>query len=102
LLAEISLQEGHLSQAEVHLRQAADAIEGHEAPGLEWRIAAVAARLHERRRRRADAQAARRRSAALVNQLADSLPPGHPLRRSFLEHAALREVLRPRAAVLRS
>jgi hypothetical protein len=44
--------------------------------------------VHDRQRRRADAQAARLRSVALVNQVADSLPPGHELRRSFLEHAA--------------
>jgi DNA-binding winged helix-turn-helix (wHTH) protein/tetratricopeptide (TPR) repeat protein len=96
LLAEIALQEGGVSHAEVHLRQAADAIEGCEAPGLEWRIAAAAARVHERQRRGADAEAARIRSAALVTRLADSLPPTHPLRASFLGHSSVRAVLRPR------
>ena len=98
LLAEIALQGGHLSDAEVHLGEARAAIEACELPLVEWRIAATAARVHDRQRRRADAQAARLRAAALVNQLADSLPPGHELRRSFLEHPAVREVLRPRAA----
>jgi DNA-binding winged helix-turn-helix (wHTH) protein len=102
LLAEIALQGGHLSDAEVHLGEARAAIEACELPLVEWRIAATAARVHDRQRRRADAQAARLRAAALVNQLADSLPPGHELRRSFLEHPSLREVLRPRAAVPRS
>jgi DNA-binding winged helix-turn-helix (wHTH) protein/tetratricopeptide (TPR) repeat protein len=102
LLAEIALQDGHLSDAEVHLREARAAIEAREMPLVEWRIAATAARLHERQRRRADAQAARLRSAALVNQLADSLPPGHELRRSFVQHASPRERLRPRAAMPRS
>ena len=102
LLAEIALQGGHLSHAEVHLGEAAAAIGACELPLVEWRIAATAACMHDRQRRRADAQAARLRSAALVQHLADSLPPGHELRRSFLEHAALREVLRPRAAVPRS
>ena len=102
LLAEIALQGGHPADAEVHLQQAHAAIQACELPVVEWRIAATAARVHDRQRRRADAQAARVRSAALVNQLADSLPPGHELRRSFVEHASLRAVLRPRAAVPRS
>ena len=102
LLAEIALQGGHLADAEGHLGEAWAAIEACELPLVEWRIAATAARLHDRQRRRADAQAARLRAAALVNQLADSLPPGHELRRSFLEHPSVRKVLRPRAAVPRS
>ena len=102
LLAEIALQEGRVSQAEVHLRQAADAIEGCEAPGLEWRIAAASARAHERQHRGADAEAARIRSAAVVTRLADSLPPAHPLRAAFLGHPSVRAVLRPRKPVSRS
>jgi DNA-binding winged helix-turn-helix (wHTH) protein/tetratricopeptide (TPR) repeat protein len=101
LLAEIALQGGHLSDAEEHLREARAAIEACEVPLVELRIAATAARVYDRQRRRAEAQAARLRSAALVNQLADSLPPGHDLRRSFLEHAGQCEGRRPRAAVPR-
>jgi tetratricopeptide (TPR) repeat protein len=96
LLAEVSLQEGRASQAEVHLRQAADAIEGRQAPGLEWRIAAIAARVLDRQRRTADADAARARSAAIVTRLADSLPAAHPLRAAFLAHATVRAILHPR------
>jgi DNA-binding winged helix-turn-helix (wHTH) protein/tetratricopeptide (TPR) repeat protein len=102
LLAEIALQGGRLSDAEGHLRDARAAIEGCEVPLVEWRIAAAAARVYDRQRRRADAQAARLQTAALVNKLADSLPPGHELRRSFLEHPSLRKILGPRAAVPRS
>ena len=86
LLAEIALQDGRLSHAEVASARGAAAIEGCEVPLVEWRIAATAARVHDRQRRRADAQAARLRTAALVNQLADSLPPRHELRGSFLGH----------------
>ena len=102
LLAEIALQGGHLSDAEVHLQEARAAIEACDLPLVEWRIAAAAARVHDRQRRRADAEAARLRSAALVTQLADSLPPTHPLRASFLGHSSVRAVLRPRAPVPRS
>jgi hypothetical protein len=102
LLAEIALQGGHLSDAEGRLREAQAAIQACDAPLLEWRIAATAARVHGRQRRRANAQTERLRCAALVKQLADSLPPGHELRRSFLEHASLREVLRSRAGGPRS
>ena len=73
-----------------------------ELPLVEWRIAATAARVYDRQRRRADAQAARLQAAAVVNRLTDSLPPGHELRRSFLEHPSVHKVLRPRAAVPRS
>ena len=102
LLAEIALRGGRLSEAEVHLGEARAAIQARELPVVEWRITATAARVHDRQRRRAEAQAARLRSVALVNQLADTLPPGHDLRRSFLEHASLRERLRPRVAGPRS
>ena len=98
LLAEIALEEGRLSQAETLLRDAFAAIEGCEVPVVEWRIAASAARVHGRQRRRADGEAARMRSAALVNRLADSLPPDHELRGTFLGHRSVREVLgQPRA-----
>jgi ATP/maltotriose-dependent transcriptional regulator MalT len=102
LLAEIALQEGRLSQAETFLRDALAAIEGYEVPVVEWRIAASAARVHGRQRRRADAEAARMRSAALVSRLADSLPPDHKLRGSFLGHGSVREVLGPTGAGPRS
>jgi len=97
LLADIALHGGQLSDAEGHLHAARAAIQARELPLVEWRIGATAARVYERQRRRADAQAARQRSIALVNQLADSLPPAHELRHSFLTHAALPEgTKRPR------
>jgi hypothetical protein len=102
LLAEIAVHDGRLSEAELHIREAFAAIEGREVPLVEWRIAATAARLHHLQGQRAAAEAARLRSAALVNQLADSLPPEHRLRTSFLDHSSLREVLRPRQAMRRS
>ena len=99
LLAEIALEAGRLSEAEGFLREALAAIQGREAPVVAWRIAATAARVHGRQRRRAEAEAARRQSAALVTRLADSLPPGHELRQSFLKHPSVREVLdSPRTA----
>ncbi len=102
LLAEIALQAGRLADAEAHLGEARAALDVCELPLVEWRIAATAARVHERQRRRDDAHAARRRCATLVNQLAESLPPGHQLRRAFVEHPSLRTLLRPRAAAPRS
>lgn len=98
LLAEIALEGGRPSDALAHLDEAQAALQGSELPLVEWRIAAASARAHDRQRRRADAQAARRRSTALVGRLADSLPPEHELRRSFLAHASARERFRPRAA----
>jgi tetratricopeptide (TPR) repeat protein len=96
LLGEIALQAGQLSQAETFLRNALAAIAGRESPLVEWRIAAGVARLCKRQRRPGMAETARARSAALITQLADSLPAGHELRRSFLSARAVREVLEPR------
>ncbi len=98
-LAEIALLEGRLEPADAALEEARAAIAGCEAPVVEWRLAATAARVHDRRRRRADAEATWRRSAALVMQLADSLPRDHDLRRAFLADASVRAVL---AAVRRT
>src|SRR5262249_61581743 len=83
-LAEVALVEGRLEPADAALDEALAAIAGCEAPVVEWRLAATAARVHHRRRRRADAEANRQRSAVLVMQLADSLPRDHDLRRAFL------------------
>jgi len=96
LLGEIALQAGQLSQAETFLREALAAIEGRESPLVEWRVTAAVGRLYKRQRRRRTAETARARSAALITQLADSLPAGHELRRSFLSARAVREVLEPR------
>jgi tetratricopeptide (TPR) repeat protein len=98
LLGEIALQEGQLSKAETFLREALAAIEEREMPLVEWHIAAAAARLYKRQRRTRMAETARARSAALITRLADSLPAGHELRRSFLTARAVREVLGPRHA----
>jgi DNA-binding winged helix-turn-helix (wHTH) protein/tetratricopeptide (TPR) repeat protein len=97
LLAEIALHRGRLSEAEAFLGDAFAAIEGYEVPVVEWRIAASAARVHGRQRRRTEAEAARMRSVVLVSRLADSLPPDHELRGSFLGHRSVREVLGPGA-----
>jgi DNA-binding winged helix-turn-helix (wHTH) protein/tetratricopeptide (TPR) repeat protein len=95
LLAEIAVQEGHLSQAETFLDDARAAIEGYEVPVVEWRVAASAARVHRQQRRRSDAEAARMRSAAVVSRMADSLPAHHELRESFLRDRSVRQVLDP-------
>lgn len=92
-LAEIALLEGRRDQADSALEDALAAVAGCEAPVVEWRLAATAARVHRRHRRRADAEASRRRSAALVMQLADSLPRDHDLRRAFLADGSVRAVL---------
>jgi len=102
LLADVALQGGSVSQAEGLLRRAAEAIEGREAPGFEWRIAAATAGVYRQQHRDAEAEAARLKSAAVVTRLADSLPPGHALRASFLAHPSVRAVLRPRAKAVRS
>jgi tetratricopeptide (TPR) repeat protein len=95
LLGETALRAGQLSQAETFLREALAAIEGCEAPLVEWPVAAGVARLYKRQRRTNKAETARARSAAVVTQLADSLPTDHDLRRSFLAARTVREVLTP-------
>jgi tetratricopeptide (TPR) repeat protein len=98
LLGEVALQAGQLSHAETLLREALVAIEGCDAPLVEWRVAAGIARLYKRQRRTRMAEAARARSTALITRLANSLPAGHELRRSLLSAREVREVLGPRHA----
>jgi hypothetical protein len=66
-------------------------------PPFAWRLHAVAARAHAARRRPAEADAARARARAHVRRIADSLGADHPMRRTFLAHPQVAEVVRERA-----
>jgi DNA-binding winged helix-turn-helix (wHTH) protein/tetratricopeptide (TPR) repeat protein len=85
-LAEIALAERSWDQAEAELARALAVVEGNEVPLAEWRVYATAARLHQQRRRKAEAERCRTRSRAVLHRLADSLGDEAPLRRHLLDH----------------
>ncbi len=73
ILAEIALAERDDARAGRELSQALAALRGVEAPIAGWRVHAAAARLRERQGHTAKAERAWAKSAAILNQLADSL-----------------------------
>jgi DNA-binding winged helix-turn-helix (wHTH) protein/tetratricopeptide (TPR) repeat protein len=85
-LAETALTEGNWDQAEAELSRALAVLEGNELPLAEWRVYATAARLHQRRRGKAEAERYRARSLRVLHRLADSLGDETPLRRHLLNH----------------
>ncbi len=85
-LAEIALAERNWDQAEAELSQALAMLEGNEVPLAEWRVYATAARLHQRRRRKAQAERHRAHSRAVLHRLADSLGDETSLRQHMLSH----------------
>jgi tetratricopeptide (TPR) repeat protein len=104
-LTEIALAEQRWDQVEVELSRALAAVEGIEAPLAEWRVYAMAAQLHQRQGRNADADWAR--SVAILDRLADSLSGSDQLqpdalvdagrlRQRFLSHPSVQAVLQNR------
>jgi len=95
MLADTALAQRKLDEAEQEVTLALSALDGGEAPLAEWRVSATAARVAERRHRKAQARSYWQRSKAVVLRLADSLAQDDPLRQTFLRQPAVRAVLRP-------
>jgi CheY-like chemotaxis protein len=93
-LAEIAMAEQNWDQAEAELAPAQAVLEGVEAPLAEWRVYATAARFHQQRRRKAEANSYWARSAAVLHRLADSLGDADDLRQSLLSHPTVQAILR--------
>jgi hypothetical protein len=75
------------------IREAVATLDGFEAPLAGWRVHATAAECSERAGDGRAATRYRQLSRATILELADSLPPGEPLRSTFLSAAAVRVVL---------
>jgi DNA-binding winged helix-turn-helix (wHTH) protein/tetratricopeptide (TPR) repeat protein len=63
-------------------------------PTTAWRLHATRSALYHHAKNEAASEAERARAAALVLELADSFPPDEPLRRGFLDAAAIRRIRR--------
>jgi DNA-binding winged helix-turn-helix (wHTH) protein/tetratricopeptide (TPR) repeat protein len=85
-LAEIALADQNWDEAEAELSRALAAIQGETLPLAEWRVYATAARLQQRRHRKAEAAHYWDRSLGVLHHLADSLGDETPLRRHLLAH----------------
>lgn len=90
LEAAVALAEHHYDQAQTAIDQAYATLEGVEAPLAEWRVSATAMELYQKRNQLDEVQQYRRRSAEVINRLADSLGDEHQLRQNFLTHRPVR------------
>jgi len=93
ILSEVALAGHHPDQAQAELDAALAMLETGEAPLAAWRVYATAARVHERRGRRVEAEHYRRRAAMTLQRLATSLGDAAELRRSLLAHPPVRTIL---------
>ena len=93
LLAEIALRQRHWDKAQTELVKALAVLEEAEAPLAAWRVYALAAELYGEQGRKAEARRYRSHSAAIIDQLANSLDSGDPLRDLFLSAPPVRAVL---------
>jgi tetratricopeptide (TPR) repeat protein len=93
LLAEIALRQRHWDKAQTELARALAVLEEAEAPLAAWRVYALAAELYGEQGRKAEARRYRSHSAAIIDQLANSLDSGDPLRDLFLSAPPVRAVL---------
>ena len=93
MLTEIALAQHKWEDAEAALSQALAVLEGAEAPLAEWRVCALAARLHTQRRRTAEAARYWTRGATVLQRLADSLGAAEDLRHSLLTIPAVQTIL---------
>ncbi|MGH9842519.1 MAG: hypothetical protein ACREEM_27575, partial [Blastocatellia bacterium] len=93
LLAEIAMEAGDWTRAEMEASRALAAIDEAEAPVARWRVYATAARLYEQLGRETDAAHCWMKSAAAIWQLADSPGETGELRQSLLTHPQVRLIL---------
>jgi hypothetical protein len=91
-LAEAALHAGRAADAGRHVEEGLEALRDADVPPFAWRLHALAARVHDARRRPTEAADARSRARALVMRMADAFPPDHPIRRTFLAHPLVTDV----------
>jgi len=99
LEAEIALAEKNLDTANVSITTALGTIEEVEVPLAAWRVYRSAAKIFRLLGRLAEAEAYRRRSRAVILELAHSLEPGDPLRQHLEERAVQRDLTLAEGAV---
>jgi tetratricopeptide (TPR) repeat protein len=93
-LAEIAIQTQNWKEAEIEISRALAALDSAEAPLAEWRVCATAAQIAEHLRQHSKAAGYWRRSADVLNSLADSLDENDPLRESLPTDPAVQTIRR--------
>lgn len=93
MLTEIALAEGDSAQTGRELAWALSALQGVEAPLAAWRVHATVAPFHECQGNKAEAADYWARSAATLNQLADSLTNVPLLQKALLDSPMLQAIL---------
>lgn len=92
LLAKAAMGRKAWDKALEEIEQAVVCLNKVEAPLVEWQVYATAAELNGKTGRFSEADAYRRRSAAILLSLAASMDEADPLRQSLLQHPLLNVV----------
>src|SRR5262245_22266100 len=92
LLAEITIGRGELADAEAELRAALDELRAYPVPIVAWKVFAALGRLHSQSNNNQAAREAFANAATIVHQIAANVDDA-PLRETFLNSAAVREVV---------
>jgi len=93
--ARVASAEHDTERAGACIAQALSTMEGFEVPLAAWRVHATAADHYERAGDSASARRHRELSAAIIFKLANSLPAGDPLRKTFLSAPSVRRIVTP-------
>jgi DNA-binding winged helix-turn-helix (wHTH) protein len=91
--ARVALAACELERARDCITNALTAMDGFEVPLAEWQVHATAAELSERSGRLEAAQHHGGRARSTIQRLADSLPAGDPLRKTFLSAPRIQQIL---------
>jgi hypothetical protein len=91
--ARIALAVSELERARDCIANALTAMDGFEVPLAEWRVHATAGELSERGGDSGGAKQHHALSRAAILKLADSLPAGDPLRKTFLSAPRISMIL---------
>jgi DNA-binding winged helix-turn-helix (wHTH) protein/tetratricopeptide (TPR) repeat protein len=92
-MAEISMAEGDAPRAEAEIGEAMKVLGEGDAPLAGWRVFATAAKVCEAQGRKSEAHERWAQSAEVIRRLAASLIESDKLRRSFLSHSSVREII---------
>jgi DNA-binding winged helix-turn-helix (wHTH) protein/tetratricopeptide (TPR) repeat protein len=91
--ARVAMAQRDFDRAHECITNAVSTMEGFEVPLAAWRVHATAAELYEGGENREAAEHHRELSRATILKLADSLPAGEPLRKTFLSAPSVRQLL---------
>jgi hypothetical protein len=100
--SRIAIADEDWTRARDHVDQAFAVLEKFDVPVAAWRVHATAWDLLLHAKDSNAAETHRARAEAYVLAIANSFAPDEPLRKTFLEAAPVRRILKPRQGTMRS